>query len=667
MKTKFLYIIIALLFIHDQMYASVSMDDGVENINENTPVSISENDQQFILSNGFVSTKISKKSGSIISIVYNGVEVLAGESKFPCAMWSHDASSEEMMHKITINPDENNGTIGEVSIKGISNNLPMGNGPGGSFIADIEIRYALKQGESGIYTYSIFDHTANYKASAMGEARFVAFLDRGFDWISVDEKRNKYYPLEKNGLDLSKYQLTANQYKNPAFGWINTSKNIGFWLINSSMEYMSGGPTKNEFLCHRDTKVNGVPCVLNYWRSSHYGGSSLSVNEGEAWTKVIGPLFIYLNKGTGVENIKLDVQQKAVSEQKKWPYAWVDTPVYPLKKDRGTVEGKLKLIDTINSSVFKNLWVGLSAPDYPVTRTGSENLRMVDWQYDAKYYQFWDKGDASGKFNIENVRPGKYTLHAFSDGVLGEFIKTDIDVVAGGEIDLGSLEWFPVRFGVQLWDIGIANRNGSEFLGGDRFYEYDIVKKYPHYFPEDVNYIIGKSDYSKDWFFEHIPHVENPDAPEANAIPERSVQALIRVLGINSLEDGQKQIALKTIEELGNSGKYADGKSTTWKIQFTLPEKIKGDAILRLAICGIGVKTIDVEVNNVDVGYVEDLRIDGTPNRSGSSGMWLERKVVFDASLFKKGNNILSLTIPEGKAVNGIMYDYLRLEHVAEE
>ncbi len=39
--------------------------------------------------------------------------------------------------------------------------------------------------------------------------------------------------------------------------------------------------------------------------------------------------------------------------------------------------------------------------------------------------------DANGNFKIPNVRPGTYTLHAIADGVLGEFIVTNVTVAAG--------------------------------------------------------------------------------------------------------------------------------------------------------------------------------------------------------------------------------------------
>ncbi|HQU72810.1 MAG TPA: polysaccharide lyase family protein, partial [Calditrichia bacterium] len=553
---------------------------------DNPAVEIREDEASFILSNGLVRAVISKKSGSIISLVYREAEMLAGRDGQASAMWSHDATSEEMITGITIDPAGNGGLRGEVSVKGISNGRPMGNGPGGSFIADIEIRHALEKDRPAIYTYCLFDHPAQYPASVMGEARFVAFLSNDFDWMSVDELRSRYYPLRKDELDLSKYTLTANQHDNPVFGWMNTRSKVGFWLINASMEYMSGGPTKNEFLCHRDTRVNGVPCVLNYWRSSHYGGSSVSVQAGEKWAKLIGPIVLYLNEAPSVSAGKCDAIAQGEVERKNWPYAWVRSPEYPLAGQRGTVRGKMILRDRYANGQMTNLKIGLTAPDYAIGEPGSEKYREVGWQFDAKYYQFWRKGDEERAFIIPNIRPGDYTLHAIADGVLGEYVKTDLTVKAGQAIDLGELVWEPLYLGKPLWEIGIPNRNGSEFLCGNRFFEWDLVKRYPEYFPEDVDYTIGESDFSRDWFIAQIPHVRDTGAPEANQLPERYHVALVKALGIETLPEHQKANALKDIEDLGLSGKYALGESTTWKINFELPEAISGELILRLAICG---------------------------------------------------------------------------------
>ena len=70
-------------------------------------------------------------------------------------------------------------------------------------------------------------------------------------------------------------------------------------------------------------------------------------------------------------------------------------------------------------------------------------------------------------------------------------------------MNLGELTWEPERRGRQIWEIGVANRTGAEFAGGDRFFEPDITLQYPKMFPVDVTYTIGESQHGKDWFYAH--------------------------------------------------------------------------------------------------------------------------------------------------------------------
>jgi rhamnogalacturonan endolyase len=246
----------------------------------------------------------------------------------------------------------------------------------------------------------------------------------------------------------------------------------------------------------------------------------------------------------------------------------------------------------------------------------------VDWQNDAKNYEFWVRGNADGNFSIPNVRPGKYTLHAIADGVLGEFVLSNVTVNAGGALDLGQLVWQPVRYGRQLWDIGIPNRSAREFFKGDDYDHWGWYVQYPRLFPQDVHYVIGQSDFQKDWFFEQVPHDEDPS--DTNA--------------------------------------FDDGRSTTWSIAFDLPQAPEGRAILRLAICGAGAREIAVSVNDRPAGTVTGLVYNATINRDGIAGSWSEHDVTFDASLIRAGTNVLKLTVPGGSLTSGIMYDYLRLE-----
>jgi rhamnogalacturonan endolyase len=357
---------------------------------------------------------------------------------------------------------------------------------------------------------------------------------------------------------------------------------------------MSGGPTKIEFLGHRDTNQIAAPCVLNYWRSSHYGGADVTVADGEIWSKTIGPFMIYVNSGADSQEIYKNARDQAATEAKKWPYNWVTGIDYPSPAQRSSVKGQLVLTDPLMPTAkMSNVRVGLTAPAYSVPGRGGvpgTAARTVDWQQDAKHYEFWVKSADDGTFEIPNVRPGSYTLHAFADGVLGEFAMADVNVEQGKPLDMGKIAWTPVRRGKQLWDIGIPNRNGSEFFKGDIYYTPGIGATYGTLFPNDITYIIGKSDFHKDWFFQHVPHA-NADA------------AAITAAGRGFRPPG---IA---------------GRATPYTIQFVMESEPKGKATLRAAFAGTGVGAIDVTVNDQPAGKFTRLIGDGVLSSHGSQGI----------------------------------------------
>jgi rhamnogalacturonan endolyase len=638
---------------------------------DSAPVSISETDRLYILDNGIVRASVAKESGDLVSLKFKDLEMLAtivDEKGLPdltrdppgenltglnrnmtdhqYGFWSHDAmgarstqAENPTIKKITIDPKANGGQRAEVSIKGVSNGRPMGTGPGaqrgGNFIADVEIRYTMGRGDSGVYTSCTFDHPANYAATTITEARCCCKLADMFDWLSVadDAFHNKAYPSSLREGD--KYIYTTNQTNNPAFGWSSTSKHVGCFFINPSMEYMSGGPTKIEFLGHRDTNQVAAPCVLNYWRSSHYGGADVSVGADEKWSKTIGPFMIYVNAGEDAQAIYKDARDQATKEIQKWPFDWVGGIDYPSPSQRATVKGQLVLTDPLMPTAkMSNVHVGLTAAAYtPPGRVGFNGApaRQIDWQQDAKHYEFWVKGSDDGTFEIPAVRPGSYTMHAFADGVLGEFAKTEVKVEEGKPLDLGKITWTPVRHGKQLWDIGIPNRSGSEFFKGDVYYTPGIGATYASFFPDDITYVIGKSDFHKDWFFQHVPHGSADPAAIAGATR-------------------------------GFRPAGTQGRATPYTVQFVVDSAPKGKATLRAAFAGTGVQSIDVTVNDQSAGKFTRLIGDGVLTSHGSHGIWYEREVPFDASLLKQGENKLTLTVPAGNSTAGVIYDYLRLE-----
>lgn len=659
-------------------------------------VAVSENENSFTLDNGIISAQVSKNSGRLTSLIYKHIQLL-DQAGGPSSggYWSHDTSRGERTARITIAPKDNGGARAEVSVKGISNGRPMGSGPGGSVIADIEIRYALARGDSGIYTYCIFSHPTNYAATSVGEARFCAKLnDDVFDWMTVDSNRNmrlitaydwdhgtvlnfKEARRMNSGIYKGqvehKYDYSANQFDTLAWGWSSSAKNVGVWFINPTTEYLSGGPTKVELSAHRDATFGhdlnapAPPCLLNYWRGSHYGGSVCNIAQGEAWTKVIGPFLIYCDSAGTHDAMWKEALERSKIESKAWPYDWVEGVDYPHRDQRGEVSGRLVLRDPqAPNAKMSHLLVGLSAPAYvapPVfsrfrrnfpppdsddtdndsasttntpTRGGGFQRRggfgrfgpwafrplTVDWQNDAKHYEFWVRGDAKGNFNIPAVRPGVYTLHAIADGVLGEFVMSNVVVKSRQALKLGTLDWQPVRYGKQLWDIGVPNRTAAEFFEGNDYFHWGWYLQYPKLFPNDVHYVVGKSDFHKDWFFEQVPHDENPEDTSGRGF----------------------------------------GRSNTWTIAFTLPDAPHGKATLRLALCGVGTRELSVVVNDQTVGAVANLFYNATINRDGIGGFWSEHDVSFEASAMKAGENVMKLTIPGGGLTSGIMYDYLRLE-----
>ena len=143
---------------------------------------------------------------------------------------------------------------------------------------------------------------------------------------------------------------------------------VGVWFVNPSIEYLSGGASKQELVCHYGDNDDPDPILLNYWRGTHYGGgASCNVAAGEEWSKVIGPMFVYVNSlgsfqtparadldllaatagnptvpSAWKENATAlwqDALAQAKSETAKWPYDWVNGVDYPQKTGRATVRG----------------------------------------------------------------------------------------------------------------------------------------------------------------------------------------------------------------------------------------------------------------------------------------------------------------------------------------
>jgi rhamnogalacturonan endolyase len=685
----------------------------IEKVTVNSPVTLTDNGDSWSMDNGIVKMTVLKHNGNMSTVIYHGVNIPNARSEYweqtpagtVTAKVTIDPSTNGGQRAEVSVKGVNPGTPGvrgggaapPAGTDAARYGVPSGAGRGGM---DIEVRYTLERGVSGFYTYAEYTHPASYPAAGEGESRFILQMNPTFDWISVDHDRNQLMVTnadERTGVVIHakeqriltsgayansvehKYSYNAVMYKLTAWGWSSTKDHIGVYFINPSNEYIGGGSEKLDLVAHMGATL------LDYWTSGHYGGGAgNSIPEGEEWKHVVGPVFVYFNAladpkdptpadldkfhasyGTGKPAVPQvwhdnglalwnDAVEKSKSVKASWPYSWVSGVDYPHKEERADITGQLVLKDPQAAArKLPHLTIGLAHPDYQRPGRGFQlragNGGTVTWAHDGNYYQFWTNGSEDGKFSIANVRPGTYTLHAFADGVLGEYAKTDITVEAGKSVNLGKLDWQPVRYGKQIWEIGYPDRTGDKFFKGDgaNYWLWGWPLRYGDLFPNDITYTIGKSDYHKDWFFEEVPHALNDDWKNPAA------------------KDPLNQRFGWVNNPTGTQDMWRDwgrGKATTWTVKFNMPKSSKGAAVLRLALAGAdGGGGLAIGVNGKPVGSIRPVATNALRYNT-DKGVWYQYAQSFDAALLKRGENSVTFTVPAGDLTSGVVWDYLRLE-----
>lgn len=586
----------------------------------------------FLLENGAVSARVDKRKATLVSLKRRDVELIRGGTGY----WSFSGGSDG--GRVQAPPESGGsritlagGTTGEVAIDCRYEGAP------GTLPVNLSLRYALREETEGLYVYGIFEHPAELPGFGIGEARYVVKPDpEVFDWFTVDARRSRQMPTGRDwdqgaqanlkearrlttgirkGEVEHKYGYSALFSESPAYGWSSSAKKIGLWMVNPSLEYIAGGPAKPELTGHLDVNPGGRPVLLNMWHGSHYGGTSLNVAKGEDWSMVIGPFLLHTNEGADALSMWREAMSTAAREIKQWPYRWVESPLYAAK-ERVAVSGRLVVKDPLSSGKAGAMWVGLTAADYEVrSRSGREK---VDWQRDGKHYQYWAKATANGSFRIGSVRPGSYVLHAFAEGVMGEFRQENVVVAPGKAMALGNLAWEVERSGPMAWEIGIPDRSAAEFRNGDRYWVWGHHLRYRKQFPQGVDFTIGKSDWKKDW----------------NLCQPLELDEQGCVLG-----------------------------DSTWKVRFDLQET--SDHRLRIALCGHRANdTLVITVNDKRIGDSGPLHENGVMHRDGHRGLLTELSFRIPGGVLKKTGNVLELRLEGRLWHQGLLYDYLRLEQI---
>ncbi|CAN1342756.1 Rhamnogalacturonate lyase, partial [Linum perenne] len=446
---------------------------------------------------------------------------------------------------------------------------------------NVDKRYILRKGSAGIYMYTILERMEGWPDVDMDQIRVVFRpAEKLFHFMAISDGRQRVMPTEEDVTNAQrlaykeavlltnpsnpelrgevddKYQYSCEDKDNKVHGWISEKRRVGFWMITPSDEFRVGGPIKQDLTSHVG------PITLNMFTSTHYAGKDLNTayRNGEPWKKVFGPVLVYLNAGEP-STLWPDAKKRMHKEVKSWPYDFVNSEDFPTALQRGTVVGRLLVRDRYTSNGFMSAgsaYVGLAMPG----KAGS-------WQTDGKGYQFWTRADEKGRFSIETIREGIYSLYGWVPGIIGDYkYKVDITISPGSKIKLGNIVFDPPRNGPTLWDIGVPDRTAAEFHVPDayptlmnklyanhqRFRQYGLWSRYAEMYPKhDLVYEVGVSNFFQDWFYAHVP----------------------RSVGNNTF------------------------RATTWQIKFDLPKvDTSGDYTLQLALASAADAELVVRFND---------------------------------------------------------------------
>ena len=569
---------------------------------------------EVVLANSLVTATIVKSSATITSLKFRGFEMLRD------GYYSMDGGkSFRVPSHCTYTVKAQTADQVDIGLKSFWHNE--------SNAFDIEIHYVLRRGATGLYSYAILSHPANYPTTSVGEWRMVWKLSSDLlEKIYVDELRNWIMPGSEDikhaspteikeiikintgpraGTFDCKYDFNANYWDLGCWGHASDARQIGAWMVLGSHEFFNDGPTKQDL-----TAASGINHL--HFGLNHYNASSTRVAAGEAWQKIFGPFLLYCNHaGTG-DACWADAQAQAKAEQAAWPYAWLTgNPLYPPTNGRGQITGHFVVQDALKPNVSAaNAWIGVAQPD-----AGG------NWQFESKRYQYWVKTDAQGNFTIPNVRPGTYTLSAFTTGAVGEFSQGGINVTAGQTTALGELTWSVPHQGARIaWEIGVPDRTAKEFRHGKDYFHGYVWANLPQEFPNPLDYYVGKSDWPTDWNY---------------------AQTRYAAVGKNA-------------------------EAWRWRIHFYLDHAPMEAATLTLAIASANRARIDVYVNNErrPLTSVSPAVAGGNALlREGIHAKYCVEYVSLPAGKLQAGENIISLSVPETSgAASHVMYDYLNLE-----
>ncbi|KAI5079956.1 hypothetical protein GOP47_0005435 [Adiantum capillus-veneris] len=594
-----------------------------------------------VLDNGILAVTLSKPGGLVTCLQYGGLENLLEVANretnrgYWDLNWNEPGGHDnfDVIYGTTYNIIRESPSLVEVSFlrqyvhDNNSTMVPL----------NIDKRFVLLRGNSGFYSYAIYERPAGWPDFNLNQTRIAFKLRKDkFCYMAMADTKQRIMPspedLMPNNCEKlaypeavilkspknpnlrgevdDKYQYSCDNRENRVHGWISTSPSVGFWIITVSDEFKNGGILKQNLTSHVG------PTCLSVFHSAHFAGDALcsKFRQGEAWKKVFGPVYIYLNsclKGAHFSRLWHDAKQQMLLEMESWPYSWPCSSDYPKAHERGTVSGRLLVRDRFFSSTMMcgtHAFLGLAIAG-----------ELGSWQTESKGYQFWTQANKDGFFNIKSVRAGEYSLYGWVPGVLGDYkLESIIKVTPGLVVNLGDITFEPPRHGKTVWEIGIPDRTAAEFFvpetnrkyvnrlfvnHPERYRQYGLWERYTEMYPTtDLIYTVGSSDWRQDWFFAHVCRIQ-----EDGTLQPATWQVKFHLNEVNHAGVYKLRLALAASSNAAIQVRFND--PSIYKPHFDTMQTGKDNAIARHGIHGLyHLFNVDVspQVLHEDMGQLEE-------------------------------------------------------------
>ena len=582
--------------------------------------------------------------------------------------------------------------------------------PGGGTHCDIEVRYALGRGESGIYAYAIFSHPASYGAMGVGESRYITKLNQAFDWISVDADRNMLECTPQDwGTGVVVHAKEQRILSTGLSTRIPSSTNTATTPCNTRFPPTAGRAPRTTSASGSSTRPSNTSAAARpsrNWsaistptttptRSSSITGAARTTAAARAATSPPAKT----GARSSARSLSIATRwptprppprpistrwppppatppcrppgrttpppcgrtrsSQAKKEKAQWPYDWVNGVDYPHKEERGNVTGQLVLNDPQAATTkLPHLTVGLAHPDYTGGGAGRDSCAVAatatgrPGPHDAKLLPVLERRQRGRQIH-DHQRPSRHLHAARLCRRRAGRIRADQHHRRGGQ------------------DPGF----GQTRLEARALRQASLGDRLPR--PHRRQILQGRrrrtTGSGAGACATAICSRTTSPTPSARAITTRTgsssrCRTSCPMPGrIPAAKDPLNQrfgwVKAATARRGSCGATIGRGRATTWTIKFNMdkasqgpggPARGAGRRRRQRRACRGGQRP---ERRHASTRRPPTPSAT-TPTRASGRNTTL----TFDAALLKPGENEMQLTVPAGELTTGVVYDYLRLE-----